>query len=69
MKVFRNITISTGVIWLLCFLTVLISKNKNLDETMMALSILSSYLFVLSGVSFLITCIVRKIKNKMSNNS
>lgn len=66
MKIFRNVTIALGIIWLLCFLTLLISKNKQLDETMMALSILSLYIFTIAGVSFLVTKLIVMLKNRKS---
>ena len=64
MKIFRNITLATVVVWILCFLTVLLSKNKHLDETMMVFSILSSYLSVILVVCYLVVSIIIKIKSK-----
>lgn len=69
MKVFRNITIALGIIWVLCFSTVLISKLKVIDEMFMSFSIISLYLFVIVGVSYLITFLVLKIKHRIKTKS
>lgn len=69
MKVFRNITIALGIIWVLCFSTVLLSKLRVIDEMFMFFSIISLYLFVSLGVSYLITFLVLKIKNRIKTGN
>lgn len=65
MKVFRNITIAVGIIWVLCFSVVLISKLRVIDEMFMSFSIISLYLFTIVGVSYLVTFLILKIKHRL----
>lgn len=65
MKLFRNITIGVGVVWLLCVLVVLISKLKSVDEMFMSFCIISMYLFTLMLIVYVVIFAIIKIKSKL----
>lgn len=66
MRLFKKIVKYTGLLWAVCFTVVLLSKNRDIDEFMMVLSILSSYLFAILGVSYLLVSLILKLRSKLS---
>lgn len=61
MKIYGKIVLFFGLMWLLSFTVILISKIKSLDENMWVVCILSSYTFIITGVVYLIIKLTKKI--------